>query len=461
MKILVGVDLGAYSFNATSKTVTLTGLDILTLDQLLLITNVTDNKIIYQFNKPGYGASITNNVITLDFDTSQMQDDDVLQIFVEYSNQTNKVITVDQSLTAGDTYTGDWINLLDYASVLAALKTTVNLTWYIQLSQDAITVDSTLTRYYRTNQIEAPHKFSRTREWGRVVVYNDSASDTIIRLQTIFGNTEDLNIPTDSVVAQDYDAKIVRPTNFNYEVALGRRQGFTTWNKFGYNVDVDAAATEAVASFGGTFTPLTTASTLTIVSSSTNDDGSPAGTGANSIVITGVDANRIAQTEVVTLNGTTSVVTSTTWLGINRAAIYLAGSGLTNAGTITITATTGGTTQGQIPIGEGTTQQSIFFTQDNHQFLSDFLRVNVEKTGGGATPKVRIKGWVFSAVANSKYLVFNELIDTSAQGFDSIAPTQPFVIGEKSCLWFEATTDTNDTFVSVRFSGIEVRDVNA
>jgi len=34
-------------------------------------------------------------------------------------------------------------------------------------------------------------------------------------------------------------------------------------------------------------------------------------------------------------------------------------------------------------------------------------------------------------------------------------------VGEKSCLWFEATTDTNDTFASCRFSGIEVRDVDA
>jgi len=377
------------------------------------------------------------------------------------SNLVNSTNSTSTPLNAGATYTGSWVDVSAYDSITIAVKTDQNGTYTVQFSTNGSDADSTLTRYYRTTQIEPPHRFTITRKYARVTFTNTSASNqTYIRLQTMTGGQSDLNIPLDATMSQDYDSRSVRPTDYRYEVALGRRQGATTWNKFGYNGDVDIG-TEVIAAFGGTFTPLTTASTLTIVSSSANDDGSPAGTGANSLVIYGVDANRVSQTEVVVLNGTTNVVTSTTWLGINRASIYLAGSGLANAGLITITATTGGSTQATIPVGEGSTQQAIFFTQADHQFLSDTLKLNAEKTGGGSSPKVRFKGWVFSAVSNAKYLVFNQLMDTSVENSSTFTPSQPFIIGEKSCLWFEATTDTNDTYTSCRFSGIEVRDVDA
>lgn len=98
---------------------------------------------------------------------------------------------------------------------------------------------------------------------------------------------------------------------------------------------------------------------------------------------------------------------------------------------------------------------------NNHQFLADFLTIGSEKTGGGSSPKVRFKGWVFSDVSNAKYLVFNSLMDTTVENSQQITPSQPFIVGEKSILYFEATTDTNDTFVSCRFSGVLIRDVDA
>jgi len=365
-------------------------------------------------------------------------------------------------LNAAAVFTGEWEDVSSYAAIVISVKTDQNCTIQLQLSPDGTNADSTLTRYYRTTQIEPPHKFSRTRKYARVVITNTSASNqTYLRLQTILGDAEDLNIPLDAVVSQDYDAKVTRPTKFEYEIALGRRQGATTWNKFGYNSDIDIG-TETIWSAGGTFSRMTAAATLSVVSTDAADDGSPAGTGANSVVIYGVDANWDTQTEIVTLNGTTPVITSGTWLGVNRMAIYLAGTGQANAGTISATATGGGSTlQAQIPIGEGSTQQAFFFVANNHQLLADYLKLNAEKTSGGASPKVRFKGWVFSAVSNAKYLVLNTLMDTAAENSQHVVPSQPFIVGEKSVLYFEATTDTNDTYVSCRFSGVLIRDVDA
>lgn len=364
-------------------------------------------------------------------------------------------------LNSGVTFTGTATDVSEYSDMAIAVATDQNGTYTIQFSTDGTNWDSTLTRYYRTSQINVPNRFALTRKYMRVTFSNTSASNqTYLRLQVILGSTGELNIPIDSVMAQDYDSISVRPTKLEYEVALGRRQGANTWNKFGHNGDLDVG-TEVLAAQGGTFTYLTSASTLTIVSSSTDDDGSPAGTGANSVIIYGIDANRVSQTEVVTMNGTTNVVTATTWLGINRVAIYLAGSTQNNVGNITVTATTGGSVQAYIPAGKGTTQQCIFFTQADHTFLADWLWVNAEKLGGGSTPKVQFRGWVYSAVSNAKYEVFYSVVDTSVETEHTFIPSQPFVIGEKSVFWIECTSDTANSLVSGRFSGIEFRDVDA
>ena len=358
-----------------------------------------------------------------------------------------------------ETFTGEWIDVSSYPSIIVSVKTDQNATFYLQYSPDKVNIDSTLTRYYRTNQIEPPHRFTNTRKYARVVFYNNSGLDqTFIRLQTLLGFQADLNIPCDSNLSQDYDAKSVRPTNFNYETALNLRQGRTTWNKWGYNTDIDNGVTETIASFGGTFTRLTTASTLSVVSTDANDING--GTGTNSIIIYGIDSNREAVIEVVTMNGVTPVTTSNSYLGVNRLAIYLSGSGGVNAGTINVTATTGGSTQGQIPLGEGSSQQAIFFTQTGHTALMDWLYLNVVKiSGGGGSPQVTLKMWVHSFVSGSRYEVFREIIDTTVDNTVQLTPSQPFVVGEKSVVYLEATTDTNNTGVSARFSLIEFKNV--
>ena len=86
MKQLLSVDTpGSYSFDKTAKTVTFSGLrDDITLSNILLITNVTANTIIYNFADSTKGAvSFNNNILTLDYDTSAMANTDVLQIFLD------------------------------------------------------------------------------------------------------------------------------------------------------------------------------------------------------------------------------------------------------------------------------------------------------------------------------------------------------------------------------------------
>ena len=114
---------------------------------------------------------------------------------------------------------------------------------------------------------------------------------------------------------------------FDYETqaAMGRIEGVEVWNKIGYNLDVDAASAEIIASWGGAFARMTSADTLSIVSDSAQDG--VAGTGVTGVVIYGIDGNRDLATKVYSTNGTTPVVTTgDSWLGVNRIAIFTCGS---------------------------------------------------------------------------------------------------------------------------------------
>lgn len=367
-----------------------------------------------------------------------------------------------------ETWTSDWVDVSLFDSLVVSGKTDQDGIGTIQFSPDGTNADSTLTRYFNIAQIEAPHRFTITRKYARITFNNNSgAAQTYFRLQTLVGDKQNLNIPIDAVMAQDYDSIAVRNIDFTPSVAVNRVQGWEVWNKFGYNLDIDSAAAEVVASFGGTFSRMTSADTLDIVSSSANDANG--GTGVNSIVIYGIDENRDPVTAVYNMNGTTTVTTTgQQFYGVNRVAVFLFGSGERNAGTITITATTAGSTQAQIPVGTattsnpgGVTQQMIFHVPRNYNFLASWLRFNVNKIAGGGSPRVTLRGIVYSAINNGYQEVYSETIDTSVENFANLPTPEPFVVTEQTILFFVASTDTNNTIVTGRFSGKLVRDVDA
>lgn len=80
------VQITNYTFDKTAKTVTFTDYTTIRLDSILLITNVTDNVIIYNFADPSLGGTVSGNAVTLTYDTSSMDNTDKLQIFYEGDN---------------------------------------------------------------------------------------------------------------------------------------------------------------------------------------------------------------------------------------------------------------------------------------------------------------------------------------------------------------------------------------
>jgi hypothetical protein len=119
---------------------------------------------------------------------------------------------------------------------------------------------------------------------------------------------------------------------FGLQVARGQIQGHTSFQVFGYNPDLDTSE-ESVWPDGGVIPHPTTASVLTIVS--TNAADASAGTGARTVFIEGLNASYNVVSETVTLNGTTGVSTTNSYMYVNAFTVLTVGSGESNAGEIT------------------------------------------------------------------------------------------------------------------------------
>lgn len=116
-------------------------------------------------------------------------------------------------------------------------------------------------------------------------------------------------------------------------IARGFTKGHKALYKFGYNPDVNGEE-ETVWAQGGNMTYPTSAVTMFVSSTSANDANG--GTGANSILIQGLDENYDEIEETVFLNGQTQVATQLAYLRVYRAFVTLAGTGGTSGGTIYI-----------------------------------------------------------------------------------------------------------------------------
>jgi hypothetical protein len=76
-----------YTFDAAAKQITFNTAEEVTLNRVLIITNVTDNVIVYNFADPNKGGTISDNVLTLNYDTTTMSNSDSLQIFLDLNGQ--------------------------------------------------------------------------------------------------------------------------------------------------------------------------------------------------------------------------------------------------------------------------------------------------------------------------------------------------------------------------------------
>jgi hypothetical protein len=123
-----------YTFNKTTKQVTFNDYTAINLDSVLLITNVTSNKIIYNFASNALGGTASGNVLTLNFNTSAMADTDSLQIFYEDRTVMPATESAFRSLIRAlkplSVVTGGGINrlIVDVQNILGTVSTITTVT---------------------------------------------------------------------------------------------------------------------------------------------------------------------------------------------------------------------------------------------------------------------------------------------------------------------------------------------
>lgn len=168
------------------------------------------------------------------------------------------------------------------------------------------------------------------------------------------------------------------------EIAAGRVPNAAAHTVDGYNPAIGNSLTD-ISELGVNTIPLpASAIAMEVVSSSVND--ASAGTGAQIVMIHGLDSTWVEISEEVALNGTTPVALTKSYLRINNFHVMTAGTGGVAAGTIKLQATGAGTEYDRITVGGNANLQAHFTVPANysvfiHNITMGLVTVNTNTAG--------------------------------------------------------------------------------
>lgn len=265
---------------------------------------------------------------------------------------------------------------------------------------------------------------------------------------------------TKSVKLIDYATGSLWVTDFSLEAALGNVPGYGSLNKFGVSINCDnGIATDIWDGADGVtgsavWAPPTQARIHNLASTSAADTS--AGTGMRTCQVYGLKTWALAETsEIVTLNGTSNVPTTQSYVAIHRIKGLTYGSGGTNAGIITATAVTDATVTAAIRVGKGQTLMAIYAIPSTQKISLERGWARVLRTG----PAAEVSG----------QLLVRERADQSDSGFNVKEEfafntdnpwgpdwDPPKTFSGPCVVKVQVTSDTNNTVVPAGFDGYVV-----
>lgn len=167
--------------------------------------------------------------------------------------------------------------------------------------------------------------------------------------------------------------------------------------------DPDAVAELATGytdEFDGTAIP----AVVDVISTSADDDGSPAGTGCRTLTLFGIDENDGYIEETITMNGVTAVATTTKWKRLIAMWGVTFGSGLKCAGTITCHEH-GAATETYMTIATNGihTLSTRFYIAANYKAAIIYTAALVEQATGAAAAVLTSGTKFYPVYSNAKY----------------------------------------------------------
>jgi hypothetical protein len=184
---------------------------------------------------------------------------------------------------------------------------------------------------------------------------------------------------------------------------------------------------------------LTSAEILQVASSDADDTA--AGTGARTIQITGLLAGYIEDTETITLNGTTNVPTTKSFLRVNDVEVLTAGSSGKNEGNITVSNNADTNILSYMVAGENIAEQLIYTVPAGKSFSI----VNMEGSGAG-TKNVHIH--IYTRAENGLFISKNHRTVNDSPYFMSHD-----LLAEKTDFMCVVHSDTNGGVADITVKG--------
>lgn len=272
------------------------------------------------------------------------------------------------------------------------------------------------------------------------VSVNSSPDNPVHTHVTEFGN---VNISGTSLpVTFEYS---INTAPWEYQIARGKVSGVSQVNIFGYSSGVDGSwipLWEANTALNYPTNPIT----MNVSSTSSLDNSS------SQITINGLDSNFNPIVEVVTMNGTSNVVTSNSFYRINSVFLTKPATGQnTNIGTITVKNGVG-TSHAQINPGIGKMQNGWYTVPANNSFYVTGINIFTGETKQGATPT-----WFYfrAITTNNISGITSTLLQTSFQNEYKVTRTQPFKYGEKTDIQWQFYSSDNGTHsISIILEGL-------
>lgn len=219
----------------------------------------------------------------------------------------------------------------------------------------------------------------------------------------------------------------------------------------GNNPDIDTASVpESVWGYGGAYSFPASAAVCTFSSSSAND--SSAGTGANYILIEGLNSKYEQIYETLATNGVSVVTGTSLFYRVNSVRVVSSGSGKTNAGAITVNIS--GSPVAYLTAGDSFSQTAVYTVPVNHTLFLTNTTVGVTRSSNAV---INVTSKVYVPSTNT---VVNGSDIPAANGLPTIltnnSPSYPR-IPEKCDFWYNVDyCPANNTVVSITIRGLLV-----
>jgi hypothetical protein len=231
---------------------------------------------------------------------------------------------------------------------------------------------------------------------------------------------------------------------FELQVARGQITGHSTVNIYGYQAAVATTSVPVWENASG-YTYPTEATLMNLVSNAVGDT-------TQTVLIQGLDANFVAISETVALNGTTPVSTTKLYFRINNMLVSTGNP----TGQITLKDPTNTTTYAQINASIGRTQAAIYTVPAGYTFYLSRIDAYTSENGSSAA-FITYRNQAINNVTGARS-VSQQAPFTNTYHAQRVMP-RPFT--EKTDIQLQAKASTGTAGVSIAAEGILIKNDGA